>query len=168
MRKVWQGVLAALAASVILGGCAHPQLLDMGVTDESVVTKLGAPDARVALPDGRTRLVYSGQPYGQEVWWLTLGPDGKLEKREEVLNREHFALIRPGVDREEDVWKLFGHCAEKQEFRLSEKHAWMYRFKDEGAFDMACWVEFNPAGVVVEVGYTLDPWRERDRWLFSF
>ena len=43
----------------------------------------------------------------------------------------------------------------------------MYRFKDEGLFDMACWVEFNPQGVVVEVGYTLDPWRDRNP-LFLF
>lgn len=167
MKKNWRGVLAGLSAVLILGGCAHPQLLAMGESAEAVAARLGEPDARVALPGGGERLVYSGQPYGQEVWWLTLDASGRLKGRESVLDREHFALIRPGVSREEDVWRLFGRCAEKQEFRLSARHAWMYRFKDEGLFDMACWVEFNPEGVVVEVGYTLDPWRERDHWLFS-
>ncbi len=162
-----RAIAACAAMAVLLGGCAHPQLLDMGAADASIVAELGAPDARVALADGRTRLVYSEQASAQEVWWLTLGSDGRLEGRENAMDRAHFALVRPGVSTEEDVWNLFGRCAEKREFALSNKHAWMYRFKDEGLFDMACWVEFNPQGVVVEVGYTLDPWRDRNP-LFLF
>ena len=44
----------------------------------------------------------------------------------------------------------------------------MYRFLDDGFFYMACWVQFDTEGVVTEVGYTLDPWRDRDGSMFVF
>ncbi len=162
MKSRLSGALCAIFAAAVLAGCAHPQLLDMGESETQIVSELGAPDARTQLPDGRVRLVYSGQGAAQEVWWLTLDAAGRLEKRENVLDREHFALIRPGVSTEADVHALFGKCAQEYTFALIDQHAWMYRFKDEGAFDMACWVQFDVKGVVTEVGYTLDPWKERN------
>ncbi len=169
MKKcLCRALCAALVLPFFLAACAHPQLLDMGESGSQIVEYLGNPDARVTLPDGSTRLVYSGQGAAQEVWWLTLDKTGKLVSRINALDREHFALIKPGVSTEKDVWNLFGKCAQKYEFALSNQHAWMYRFKDEGAFDMACWVQFNPEGIVTEVGYTLDPWKDQDHWLLSF
>ncbi|MDO5530692.1 hypothetical protein [Sutterella sp.] len=165
--RILQALFVAAAVPCILAGCAHPQLVDMGAPEPQIVEYLGAPHARVALPDGRTRLVYSGQGAAQEVWWMTLDAEGRLEKLENVLDREHFALIKPGVSTEADVWNLFGKCAQEYEFHLSNQHAWMYRFKDEGMFDMACWVQFDVNGVVTEVGYTLDPWKDRDSFLMS-
>ena len=38
--------------------------------------------------------------------------------------------------------------------------------EDEGIFDMAFWVQFDTRGIVAEVGYTLDPYKDRDHWLF--
>lgn len=161
---------AALAAALplMLAACAHPQLIDVGTPRAEVERELGAPDAVVALPDGGTRLVYSGQPFGQEVWWMTIDASGRYAGLENVLDREHFALIRPGVSTERDVFDLFGKCAEKYVFHLKNEHAWMYRFKDGGMFDMACWVQFDTRGVVTEVGYTLDPWKTDDGRFVSF
>ncbi len=31
---------------------------------------------------------------------------------------------------------------------------------------MAFWVQFDTRGIVAEVGYTLDPYKDRDHWLF--
>lgn len=31
---------------------------------------------------------------------------------------------------------------------------------------MACWVQFDMKGVVTEVGYTIDPWWDRDGLFF--
>lgn len=167
MRRRLPGALCALLAAAVLAGCAHPQLLDLGESEPQIIESLGAPDARTVLPDGRVRLVYSGQGAAQEVWWLTLDAAGRLEKRENVLDREHFALIRPGVSTEADVHALFGKCAQKYTFALIDQHAWMYRFKDDGVFDMACWVQFDTKGVVTEVGYTLDPWKDRNPFPFN-
>ncbi|MCF0252907.1 MAG: hypothetical protein HUK26_01060, partial [Duodenibacillus sp.] len=47
-------------------------------------------------------------------------------------------------------------------FSLAGEHAWMYRFKDFGGFDMAVWPQFDKQGVVRSVDITTDPWMERD------
>ena len=36
---------AAFGAVVVLGGCAHPQLVEMGQTQEDVIAYLGEPQA---------------------------------------------------------------------------------------------------------------------------
>lgn len=141
MKKLEAAALLVLIP-IMLAACAHPQLIDLGTAESQVVQKLGEPNATVPLADGR------------------------FEKLENVLNREHFALIKPGRSTEADVWNLFGQYAERYEFRLKNQHAWMYRFKDEGIFDMAFWVQFDTRGIVAEVGYTLDPYKDRDHWLF--
>ena len=168
MLKKLRNIAAAVAVVAVLAGCAHPQLMDGGMPEQTVEAKLGAPHAKVMLPDDQSRWVYSMQPFGEEVWWLTFGKTGTLVGKEEVLNRKHFALIQPGVSTKEDVWNLFGKYAEECTFHLINQTAWMYRFLDDGFFYMACWVQFDTEGVVTEVGYTLDPWRDRDGSMFVF
>ncbi|MFU0841963.1 MAG: SmpA-OmlA domain-containing protein [Burkholderia sp.] len=160
--KKFRLILAALAAAALLGGCAHPQIMDLGDSGEHIESELGAPQAKVALPDGGSRWVYSMNPFGEEVWWLIFDKDGKLVKKEQILDYKHFMLIKPGVDTQKDVWNLFGRYAEHYTFSLINQTAWMYRFLDEGGFHMACWVQFDTKGVVTEVGFGSDPWHERD------
>ncbi len=159
------GCALALAASLFLAGCAHPDLIALQTPEAELVRQLGEPDARVPLPDGATRFVYSMQPMSQQVWWIIVDAGGKVIAKENILDREHFALIKPGVSTESDVYAILGGCAQKYEFALKNEHAWMYRFLDDGFFYMACWVQFDANGVVTEVGYTTDPWHDRDgRW----
>lgn len=165
--RAW-GCLLASAACLLLTACAHPQLMDPGMTEAQVEAELGEPHAAVETSDGTQRWVYSMQPFGQEVWWLEFDADGRLVKREEVLDRAHMALIKPGVSMEQDVWELFGKCAQKYTFSLVDQTAWMYRFRDDGLFDMACWVQFDLHGIVTEVGFTTDPWKDRDGHFWGF
>ncbi len=165
IQKV-RSLALALACAVLLGGCAHPQLMEPGMSLTAVETELGAPDAKVTLESGGTRFVYSLQPMSEQVWWIDFNEKGEVVSRRNVLDREHFALIRPGIDTKETVWHLFGKCAEESHFALVNQDAWMYRFLDEGFFHMACWVQFDMKGVVTEVGYTIDPWWDRDGLFF--
>lgn len=82
--------------------------MDPGMTESQVRTELGAPHAAVDTGKGTQRWVYSMQPFGQEVWWIEFDADGRIVRREEVLDRAHMALIKPGVSTEKDVWNLFG------------------------------------------------------------
>ena len=167
VRHRWAGRLLGLLLPVMLAACAHPQRMDLSMSREAVEEKLGPADAATRLEDGTTRLVYSMQPMSQQVWWLTFDAAGNLVRKEEVLDRAHFALIKPGVSTQKDVYALFGDCAQKYVFHLSDQTAWMYRFLDDGVFHMACWVQFDMQGVVTEVGYTTDPWHDRDSgWFF--
>ena len=78
--------------------------MDPGMTESQVRTELGAPHAAVDTGKGTQRWVYSMQPFGQEVWWIEFDADGRIVRREEVLDRAHMALIKPGVSTEKDVW----------------------------------------------------------------
>lgn len=153
--------LMGMAVALILGGCAHPQLIDMGQTKQSVIQELGEPDATTLMPDGTTRLTYSGQPFGQDVWWLFIDQDGKVVAREQGLQEKYFSMIEVGKWTEADVWALWGECAEKYTFHLVNEHAWMYRYKDDVGFDMAVWPQFDTQGIVRSVETTTDPWRDR-------
>ena len=134
---------------------------------EAVEEKLGPADAATRMEDGTTRLVYSMQPMSQQVWWLRSTRPGTSSGR----RRFSTARTSPSSSRasrpKKDVYALFGDCAQKYVFHLSDQTAWMYRFLDDGVFHMACWVQFDMQGVVTEVGYTTDPWHDRDSgWFF--
>ena len=110
--RIWSCALA-FAACVLLTACSHPQLMDQGMTEVQVETRLGAPHAVVDVGNGMQRWVYSMQPFGQEVWWLEFDADGRLLRREEVLDRAHMAMIKPGESTKRDVWNIFGKCAQE-------------------------------------------------------
>lgn len=151
-----------LGCAVVLGGCAHPQLVDMGTTQDEVVAYLGEPAARTPMSDGTVRYTYSGQPFGQDVWWIFVDQNGKVVAREQGLQEKYFNMLTPGKSTEADVWALWGKCAEKYNFPLKGEHAWMYRYKAPGGFDMAVWPQFDAKGVMQSMETTLDPWKLND------
>lgn len=152
--KLGLAVMSALA----LIGCAHPDLIDPGASEVTVVNELGAPDSRMEFEDGSSILVYSLQPFGKEVYWMRFDKDGKYIGKERTMNEEHFKLVIPGKHTRQDVYKMFGHCAQEYEFRLQDQTAYMYRFDDDVGMDMAFWVQFDRQGVVTETAVTQDPW----------
>lgn len=166
IRKM-KWLMVATYASVVLalGGCAHPQLVDMGQNGTQVQSYLGEPAGKTPMPDGTVRWTYSDQPFGQQVWWLFL-KDDKVVSLERGLQEKYFKDIRVGQWTEKDVWAFWGKCAQEYQFPLKDQHSWMYRFKDGTGMDMAVWVSFNPQGVVEEIDVTLDPWKHDgdDSW----
>ncbi len=159
--KTLVGIVGFIGIALIQG-CAHPQLIDMGQEQESVVAELGEPHAKTPMPDGTVRWTYSVQPFGQEVWWLFMDADGKVVAREQGLQEKYFPMVKIGEWTEKDIWALWGKCAEKYEFRLVNEHAWMYRFRDAGGFDMAVWPQFDVNGIVRSMDVTIDPWKDKD------
>ena len=154
----WLGVIAA---AVVLGGCAHPDFIKVGQPDLEVKAELGSPDGKLVNVDGSYVLVYSDQPFGQEVWWMHFDPNGRFVKKEGALNEEHVQLVVPGKHTKAEVFQMFGRCAQEYTFHLINKHAFMYRFEEAGGMDMAWLVQFNEQGIVTETAVTQDPW-DRD------
>ncbi|MBR5458309.1 MAG: hypothetical protein IKV42_01450 [Burkholderiaceae bacterium] len=157
-RLKWLGVIAA---AVVLGGCAHPDFIKVGQPDLEVKAELGSPDGKLVNADGSYVLVYSDQPFGQEVWWMHFDQNGRFVKKEGALNEEHFKLVVPGKHTKADVFQMFGRCAQEYTFHLINEHAFMYRFEEAGGMDMAWWVQFNEQDIVTETAVTQDPW-DRD------
>lgn len=155
--------IAALAGAVgLLTGCAHPQLVEMGTQRQALVDYLGEPAAKTRMSDGTYRYTYSGQPFGQSVWWIFVDESGKVISREQGLQEKYFHLLTPGQSTEADVWALWGKCAQKYEFPLVGQHAWMYRYKAPGGLDMAVWPQFDDKGVLRSMDVTEDPWKVDD------
>lgn len=157
-----------LAATIALTGCmGHPDLVDLGKTEQGVIEQIGSPDSRIDYPDGRFTLVYSGQPYGLETYWMHFDQNGRYVGKERTMDEKHFALVKPGVHTKDDIYQMFGRCAQEYEFRLQNRTSYMYRFEEASGHRMAFWVDFDPENVVIEWSITPDPWEHDNdtEWL---
>lgn len=161
-------IVAALAGAAVLAGCAHPDLIELGQSESLVVNELGAPDSRIDHNDGSFTLVYSGQPYGRECYWMHFDKQGQFVGKELLMNEEHFKLVIPGKHTKQDVFQMFGRCAQEYNFKLQDQTAFMYRFRESSGHAMAFWVQFDTQNVVTETAITQDPWDDRGDPLFNF
>ena len=154
--------LAAAVVSMLLSACATPASLAPGTPISEARAALGRPTAEVVLPDGGSRLQYSGQPYSQWVWNADFDPNGRLRKVEQVMTDDAFMRVRSGKDTQRDVLRDFGPPADMFSYRLQNETAYMYRYYTYGSFPAAMFVYFDPAGVVKRTETGLDPWMIRD------
>jgi len=150
--------LFTVAVALLLAACASPLSLKPGTSIEEARSMLGRPTAEVRLPDGGTRLQFSGQPNNQSVVNADFDAQGRLRIVEEMMTDESFARVRAGKDTQADVLRDFGRPAETFHYRLSNETAFMYRYLAFGGFRAAMYIYFDPAGVVTRTETGLDPW----------
>ncbi len=120
--------LAATTALWLLAGCAALQTPQAapGLTEAEVVARLGTPTGRYTLPAGGQRLEYATGPYGRTTVMVDLGRDGRVTASQQVLTEANFAQVRPGMSREEVLWR-FGQPADKAgEFMNRQTWSWRY------------------------------------------
>lgn len=101
-------LLACGLLALGLAGCMVPQWQKPGMPQAEVEKGMGKPTVVVPLPEGGTRLVYSQQPAGQQVWHMDFDAQHKLTRVEQVLDTNHFFALRNGVDTKDDVYRMFG------------------------------------------------------------
>ena len=154
--------LLAFALALLLAACATPLSLKPGASIDEARATLGRPTAELKLPDGGTRLQYSGQPNNQSVVNADFDAQGRLRVVEEMMTDESFARVRSGKDTQADVLRDFGRPAEIFHYRLSNETAFMYRYYTHGGFKAAMFIYFDPAGVVKRTETGLDPWSIRN------
>jgi len=155
-------LLIAATLTTFLVACASPQSLKPGTPIAEARSTLGRPTAEVRLPDGGSRLQYSGQPNNQSVWNVDFDAQGRLRSAEEMMTDEAFLRVRAGKDTQADVVRDFGAPAEVFHYRLSNETAFMYRYYTHGNFHAAMFIYFDPAGVVKRTETGLDPWMIRN------
>lgn len=149
------------ALALFLAACATPQSLKPGTPIDEARSALGRPTAEARLPDGGSRLQYSGQPNDQTVWNVDFDPQGRLRVAEQVLTDEAFLRVRAGKDTQADILREYGAPADTFHYRLANETAFMYRYYTYGGFHAAMFVYFDPAGVVKRTETGLDPWMIR-------
>jgi hypothetical protein len=154
--------LIPVALALLLAACATPPSLKPGTSIAEARAALGRPTAEIQLPDGGSRLQYSGQPNSQSVWNVEFDAQGRLREVRQMMSDESFRQVNAGQDTREDVLRDFGPPAYVWEFRLMDETAFMYRYYTYGGFPAAMYVYFDPAGVVKRTETGLDPWLIQD------
>jgi outer membrane protein assembly factor BamE (lipoprotein component of BamABCDE complex) len=160
------GVLAAVAALSLVAACdpsgqAYEDLrltrMKVGEsTEQDVVRLFGSPAAVRAMPAGKG-LVYPLGPQGAHTLLLRIGADGRYQGRENLLTRENFGRVGPGMSGEE-VKALLGPPGSVQGYPLKKQTAWEWRFLD-GQDTRMFVVMFDAAGRVVSTAIEEDPRR---------
>lgn len=145
--------LAALALAAGLAGCMVPQWQKPGMPQAEIEKGMGKPTLVVPLPDGGTRLLYSQQPAGQQVYHMDFDAQHRLVRVTQVLDTTHFFALRNGVDTRDDVYREFGPPAKVEKVYSFKGDIWTYRFMDNGNPRRAH-VHIDPQGVVQKVMFT--------------
>lgn len=125
-------------------------------TEQDVVRLFGAPAAVRSLPSGKG-LVYPLGPQGAHTLLLRIGADGRYEGRENLLTRENFGRVTPGMTGDQ-VAALLGPPGSRQGYPLKQQTAWEWRFLD-GNDTRLFVVMFDAAGRVVSTAVEEDPSR---------
>ena len=136
----------AFALSALLAGCAA-QSLRPGMTEGEVRNSMGPPAVELRGPDGMRQLAYPTGPFGLQTHMAFIGPDGRLQRMEQVLDDGRFHLIRPGMTSEE-LLRLIGPPNERVRFGNLRQTAWDYRFRDSWGYTAILSVMIDDAGNV--------------------
>jgi outer membrane protein assembly factor BamE (lipoprotein component of BamABCDE complex) len=158
--------IAALAALVAVAACdpgGQPyedlrlaRLKPGESTEQDVVRLFGAPTAVRTLAAGKG-LVYPLGPEGAHTLLLRIGADGRYQGRENLLTRENFGRVAPGMAGEQ-VTAVLGPPGRREGYPLKKQTAWEWRFLD-GQDTRLFVVMFDSTGRVVSTTIEEDPRR---------
>lgn len=129
-----KGALLALlaGAALLLQGCDNERVAgtEEGLTTESQVRAKWGPPENVWDGAGGERIFeYNRQPQGQANYMISIGPDGKVTALRQVLNRDNFARVKPGMMME-DMRKLLGKPAKVTPYPLKKETVYQWRFRE--------------------------------------
>ena len=121
-----------LACTLFLSACAgySGSNLKPGVsTLAEVVASMGQPAMVWKNPDGSEQLAYPRGPLGTQTFMAFVGPDGKLQRIDKVLNPAHFARIQLGMSKDQ-VLRVLGPSGSRwtQFYSRSNLLAWSWLF----------------------------------------
>lgn len=122
-----------MIGALLLAACAgyDGRGLRPGVASEAdVVALMGEPAMRWTDADGRQQLAYPRGPAGVHTYMVWLGPDGRLERIENVLEERGFARLRPGQSDQAEVLRLLGPPQPQwtQYFKARDELVWEWRY----------------------------------------
>ncbi|WP_137921079.1 hypothetical protein [Hydrogenophaga sp. 2FB] len=150
----WLTCGSLMAALLALASCSSmPERVAPGTPRAEIENRLGRPTTVHTLPNG-TRLQYSGQPSGQWVHNLDLGPDGRLVHSVQVMDIDWMQKnIEVGRWNRDDVLLNMGRPAQVERVARFDGQVWTYRFK-QMEFPRQAHVHLDPAGVVRQLMFT--------------
>lgn len=164
------GILRAFLACVALtlGACAGyggSNLRPGESTLSDVIASMGVPAMRWKDPDGREQLAYPRGPLGTQTFMVFVGPDGRLERIEKVLDTAHFARIQGGKSDMASILRLLGPVPPQNVayFKARDELVWSWLFCDDWSQEAYFDVLFDATTGVVRTTFqraNLDGWRD--------
>ncbi|MBA2412458.1 MAG: hypothetical protein H0V63_06490 [Burkholderiaceae bacterium] len=100
-------------------------------TEQDVRKVFGNPAAVRNLTDGKG-LIYPLAPEKPHTLLIKIDVGGRYQGREELLSRENFARIRPGMSKV-DVLGMLGQPTRSDKYPAKQQTAWEWRFLDSNA-----------------------------------
>lgn len=133
-----------LLLAIALGGCAASAVRS-GMSRDEVLARMGQPTQVLPL-DAGTRLQYSRQPAGQQVFNVDLDASGRVVDIRQMLVAQEFQRIAVGQWTRADVERSFGRPAAVEHAAHWPGDIMTYRWY-EGQ-DMFYWVYLDQSNVV--------------------
>ena len=160
MHRVLRALGLALTL-LALTGCdpLRVEKLEQGVSTEVEVRKqFGAPMTVTVQADGTRTLDYPRQPEGWANYVIEIDPDGKMSlwALRQLLNPDNFALVKPGLSRQQ-VRSLLGRPARMVPYALKNEEVWDWRLKQDGQESRLFSMTFDAAGKVLAMAIGDDP-----------
>jgi hypothetical protein len=128
--KCWISLMATLLLAACASYSGHGLKPGEAQLDE-VEAQMGQPAMRWQNTDGSIQLAYPRGPAGLHTYMVNFGPDARLLGIANVLDEQHFALIRAGMTQNE-VLRLIGPPIEHRSvyFKARDELAWEWRFRE--------------------------------------
>lgn len=152
-------LVATILVVLALAGCAAiptSRSIHDGETQTDVRAKLGTPAAERKLASGDTAWYYVTGPSGFFTYRVVFGAGGSVTGYSQVLTRENFMAVPPGVSRDAVLDRL-GPPIERMTFERTGTEVWTYRWLD-GTFEMLADAVFDThKGTLIDIVLYRDP-----------
>lgn len=125
---------AIACAAIFLSSCAGyggTELKPGSAAVPEVIAAMGEPAMVWKDGSGREQLAYPRGPSANQSFMVFIGPDGRLERIEQVINTQNFARIKPGASDKEAVQRILGPSLLPPRYSEARNElAWEWRFID--------------------------------------
>jgi len=127
-----------------------PNVHLVGLSKEEVLGRMGQPEQKIPKAEGGTLWVYPRGPQGHHTYFLSFDTARRLLAYEQVLSRENFLLISPGMTQPE-VERRIGPSKVRESLARQRGEVHSYRY--ESPFCDWFQVEYNAQKVVRSTGF---------------
>ena len=155
----WAAALAAVCGALLLQGCDNERVATTEedlTTEAQVYAKWGQPENIWEGQNGERILEYNRQPQGTTNYQITIGPDGKVVALRQVLNRDNFDRVKPGMMME-DVRRMLGKPARIVPYALKKETVYTWRYREGHNRSSVFEVTFDPDLTVIRTEHREDP-----------
>jgi hypothetical protein len=148
-------VATTMLSLMFLTGCAGyaPNDRLIGEKSEKVIQVLGKPSSELNS-EGGSVLIFPRGPRGKHTYFVYLDQDGKAVRWAQVLDEKNFALIKPGMHRDEVV-TIIGEAKDTYGLARDRGYVWNYRYVNSHCL----WfnIEFSKDNLVRSTGFSKVP-----------